>query len=98
MLDYWLNKVMYDLQHAELRTEFRRDPAAFLDRYPLSPEARNAALAGDVAYLLPRTNAYLMRFYVGYLGMPDDEFIRQLRACGTPEADEVIAAASPRRS
>ena len=80
-MDYWLSKLMYDLQHADLRKQFRDDPETFVSRYPLKPEVRRAALAGDIPFLQPLVNAYLLRFYFGYLGMGDAEFVATVRGC-----------------
>jgi hypothetical protein len=38
--------------------------------------------ADDVAYLSPLVNPYLLRFYFLVAGMPDDEFLRRIRATG----------------
>jgi hypothetical protein len=36
----------------------------------------------DVAYLSRRVNPYLLRFYFLMAGMPEDEFLRRIRAAG----------------
>lgn len=77
MRDYWLSKLFYDVQSAS--AEYRADRATFLARYPLRPEVKEALLRDDVAFLAPRVNAYLLRFYFGAAGMKDEEFIRRLR-------------------
>ncbi len=79
-MDYWLSKFMFDLKDPELLAEFRCDPEGVIDRYPLRPEIRRAALDGDVPTLLPLVNAYLLRFYFAYRGMKDDEFVPLVRA------------------
>ena len=80
-MDYWLSKLMYDLQNAELRKQFRADPETIIARYPLKPDVRQAALDGNIPFLQPLVNAYLLRFYFGYLGMGDAEFIETVRGC-----------------
>ena len=80
MREYWLNKLFYDVQRPPLRDEYRTDRERVLERYPLKPETRAALLAEDFAYLAPRVNPYLLRFYFQATGMPDEEFIRRLRA------------------
>lgn len=80
MTDYWLSKLFFDLKDPALAAEFRADRAAVMDRYPLAPDARAAVLADDVAWLGCRVNAYLLRFYFGFLGWDDARFIARLRA------------------
>jgi hypothetical protein len=82
-LDYWLSKLMYDLQDAELRQRFREDPESVIAGYPLTPAVRRAALDVDIPFLRPLVNAYLLRFYCGYRGMGDAEFIAAIRNCTT---------------
>jgi hypothetical protein len=78
MRDYWLNKLFFDLQQPELAAQFRKDRDAVLARYPMSAEVRRAVIEDDIAVLVPRTNAYLLRFYYAILGVKDAEFIRRL--------------------
>jgi hypothetical protein len=76
--DYWLSKLFYDLQSPALASEFRADRDAVVQRYPLSPDVRQAIAKNDVPFLAQRTNAYLLRYYFFAAGMKDDEFIRRL--------------------
>ena len=78
MRDYWLNKLFFDLQQPELAAQFKKDRDAVLARYPMSAEVRRAVIEDDIAVLVPRTNAYLLRFYYAILGVKDAEFIRRL--------------------
>jgi hypothetical protein len=80
-MDYWLSKLMYDLRDPALCAQFRREPEAVIDRYPLAPHVRRAALIGDVRVLQPLVNAYLLRFFFAYRGMGDDAFISAVRDC-----------------
>ena len=80
-MDYWLSKLIYDLGDRELQKQFREAPEAVLARYPLKPDVRQAALDGDVSFLQPLVNAYLLRFYFAYRGMSDAEFIAAVRDC-----------------
>ncbi|HEX9465622.1 MAG TPA: hypothetical protein VGB82_23720 [Alphaproteobacteria bacterium] len=80
MTDYWLSKLFFDLQDKATAAEYRANRAQALDRYPLKPEIRAAALADDVAVLAPLVNPYLLRYYFQVIGMPDQEFIARLRA------------------
>jgi hypothetical protein len=80
-MDYYLSKLMFDLRDPGLLAQYKADPSAVLARYPLAPEVRKAMLDGDIPFLQPRVNAYLLRFYFGYLGMGDAEFIANVRDC-----------------
>jgi hypothetical protein len=82
MRDYWLSKLFFDLQSPPLADEYRADRAKLLARYPLKPEVRAAVERDDVAYLAKLTNPYLLRFYFLMAGMPEDDFLRRIRASG----------------
>lgn len=80
MRDYWLSKLFFDLQSPPLAEQYRADRAKLLARYPLRPEVRAAVENDDVAYLAKLVNPYLLRFYFLMAGMPEDEFLRRIRA------------------
>lgn len=82
MRDYQLSKLFFDLQDPAKAAEFRGGRAAVLDRYALKPGVRAAVEADDVAALAPLVNPYLLRFYFLVAGMPEDEFLRRIRATG----------------
>jgi hypothetical protein len=82
MTDFWLSKLFFDMQDRAVREAFRADPGAVMDRYNLPEESRRAVLANDVAFMAPRVNAYLLRYYCGYIGMPEAEFLSRIRATG----------------
>ena len=87
MRDYWLSKLFFDLQSsAPLGAEYRADRKGILDRYPLKPEVRAAVERGDVAYLAPLVNPYLLRFYFLVIGMPEAEFLSKVRTAGADAA------------
>ncbi len=87
MTDYWLSKLFFDLtKDPSLAAEFRADEHKVIARYPLSAEVREAITADDVAFISPRVNAYLLRFYFQIRGMPEAEFIARLHAMKTKEA------------
>jgi hypothetical protein len=83
MRDYWLSKLFFDLQTPSAAAEYRADRGKVLARYPLKPELHAAIVASDVAALAPLVNAYLLRFYFLVAGMPEDEFLRRIRASAT---------------
>lgn len=88
MRDYWLSKLFFDLQTPAAAAEYRADRDKVLARYPLKPEMRAAIAADDVAAMAPLVNAYLLRFYFLVAGMPEEEFLRRIRASGTKAAGE----------
>lgn len=87
MTDYWLSKMFFDLQGPRATGEYRADRVSVIDRYPLAPEVREAVLADDIAFLAPRVNAYLLRYYFACVGMSDADFIARLRALKPGEAN-----------
>ena len=87
MRDYWLSKLFFDLQSPAAADEYRANRAQVLDRYALKPEVRAAVEHDDVAYLSKLVNPYLLRFYFHMSGMPENDFLRRIRAIGAkPEA------------
>jgi len=87
MRDYWLSKLFFDLQSsAPLGEEYRANRKKILDRYPLKPEVRAAVERDDVAFLAPRVNPYLLRFYFVVAGMPEAEFLGKVRTAGATAA------------
>jgi len=79
MRDYWLSRLFFDLQSPALASEFRKDRAAVIARYPLDSEVIQALQDDRVPFLAQRTNAYLLRYYFFAAGMKDDEFVRRLK-------------------
>jgi hypothetical protein len=88
MTDYWLSKLVFDLQAPGATTEYRADRKKVIARYPLAPEVVEALLADDVGFLAPRLNPYLLRYYFGFAGMSDPEFRAKLAAYGEQKATE----------
>lgn len=86
MRDYWLSKLFFDLQSPALAEEYRADRRKVLDRYALKREVRAAVEADDVAALVPLVNPYLLRFYFHMAGMPEDDFLKRIRASGAARA------------
>jgi hypothetical protein len=84
MTDYWLSKFIYDLQQPGAIPEYRADRQNVIARYPqLAPGTVQALLNDDVAFLAPRINAYLLRYYFGFAGMSDAVFLEKLHAMKT---------------
>ncbi len=79
MTDYWLSKLFFDLQAQGAGAEYRADREKVLARYPLADAVRKALLEDDVAFLAPRVNPYLLRYYFGAAGVSDEVFRRKLR-------------------
>ena len=92
MRDYWLSKLFFDLQSPPAADEYRARRAQVLDRYSLKPEVRAAVERDDVAYLAKLVNPYLLRFYFHVSGMPEDDFLRRIRAAGPPKIKDSATA------
>ncbi|HXE29896.1 MAG TPA: hypothetical protein VN656_15360 [Stellaceae bacterium] len=89
MTDYWLSKFIYDLQQPGAVPEYRADRQKVIARYPaLAPEVVQALMNDDVAFLAPRVNAYLLRYYFGFAGMSDEKFLAALHATQPGAAQE----------
>jgi hypothetical protein len=82
MRDYYLSKLFFDLQTPAVAAEYRAGREAVLARYPLKPEVLAAIENNDVAALVPLVNAYLLRFYFLVIDMPEEEFVKRIRASG----------------
>jgi hypothetical protein len=80
LVDYWLSKLMFDLQNPASAAKWKDDRVAILDQYPLRPDARAAVLDDDIEFLSRHVNAYLLRFYYSICGASDAEFIARLHA------------------
>ena len=80
MTDYWLSKFIFDLQKPGAIPEYRADRRKVIARYPLASDVVQALLNDDVAFLAPRINAYLLRYYFGFAGMSDEKFLAALHA------------------
>jgi hypothetical protein len=86
MTDFWLSKLFFDMQDAGVRDQFRADPDALMTRYRLPAQTMAAVKSSDLDYLAPRVNPYLLRYYCGYIAMPEDEFLRRIKTTGAPDA------------
>ncbi len=81
--DYWLNKLMFDLQGPDGKNLWSEHRETTIDKYPVSHEIRQALLSDDYEYLYPRTNPYLMRFFLLICGYDDQKSIEILSSIDT---------------
>ena len=79
MRDYWLSKLLFDLQAPAAADEYRAHRDQVLDRYPLKPEVRLAVVQEDVAVLASLVNPYLLRFYFVAIGKSEAWFLERIR-------------------
>jgi hypothetical protein len=85
--DYWLSKLMFDLQDPKLREAYHTNRASVLANYKLEPVVLRALETHDIGVLAPRVNAYLLRFYYQYSGVKDTDFIAGLRGLAAEKID-----------
>ncbi len=91
MRDYWLSRFFFEMQQPAVRERYAADPQGVMDGYRIKPEVQTAIRANDVGALSALTNPYLLRFYFGYVGMPEAEFLSRIRATGPGKtAAEVV--------
>ncbi len=64
---YPLNKLLFSFNHEENRKEFAADPAAYADKYGLTPEQKKALLNDDFLGML-RLGANI--YYLAKLAVP----------------------------
>lgn len=82
MTDYWLNKLIFDLQGPGAHERWAERREQVVDDYPVSPEIRRALLEDDFDVLQPLVNPYLMRFFLLICGHDDEGSIRILEGIG----------------
>lgn len=75
MTDYWLNKLMFDLQGPGAKERWQTRRAEIVAQYPLSPEVKRALLEDDIAVIQPLANAYLLRNFLLMCGYNDKQSI-----------------------
>jgi hypothetical protein len=85
MTDYWLNKLIFELQGPDGKDLWTNHRAETIDRYQVTPEVRKALMEDDIGTLLPLLNPYLMRFYLLISGFDDDASIAELSRYQTEE-------------
>ena len=79
---YGLNKVLFELHHRpDDLAAYKRDQETYLDRYTLTPRARNAIRDDDVAALYQAgANPYLLRAHCIGMAIPEAVSIGALRS------------------
>ena len=77
MTDYWLNKHEDGGRGLWMDPEKRR---AYIDGYKLSPSVRKALIEDDFTMLRPLINPYLMRNFLLFCGLGDEESKEVLHA------------------
>lgn len=92
MTDYWLNKLMFDLQGPGGKERWRNEREAVLDAYPFPPEMRQALIDDDLAKIQPHANPYLLRFYLLICGYDDAGSIEALSALDAGKQEREAAA------
>jgi len=90
MTDYWLNKLIFDLQGPDGKDLWTNHREETIDKYRVSPEVKTALMEDDVETLLPLMNPYLMRFYLLVSGHNDEQSIETLSAFQTEEERKKI--------
>ena len=88
MTNYWLNKLIFDLQGPDGKDRWTNHREDVIQGYDLSPEIRVALMEDDIGALLPLVNPYLMRFFLLMLGYDDDQSISVLAEFQTDEDKE----------
>ena len=88
MTDYWLNKLIFDLQRPDSKERWNSSREEVMDNYELAPEIRTALKEDDIGVLLPLVNPYLMRFFLLMLGYDDAKSIEVLSALQSDEDRE----------
>ncbi|MEE2997800.1 MAG: hypothetical protein VX700_11730 [Pseudomonadota bacterium] len=85
MTDYWLNKLIFELQGPDGREQWTNRREEVIAKYDLSLDIRTALIENDIGTLLPHVNPYLMRFFLLMLGYDDDQSISVLAEFQTEE-------------
>ena len=85
MTDYWLNKLIFELQGPDGKEQWTNRREEVIAKYDLSPDIRAALIKNDIGTLLPHVNPYLMRFFLLMLGYDDDQSISVLAEFQTEE-------------
>lgn len=89
---YQINKLCHrTLRDLEFRAAMRRDPAAAIAPFDLTPQERDAVLAGDVARLFEMgVHPFLLSFLTRYelFGLTTEVYSERIRKARDPWASE----------
>ncbi len=87
MTDYWLNKLIFDLQQPGGKERWLNHREEVVDEYPLDPDVRRALLEDDIDHIQPLVNPYLLRFYLLICGYGDAGSIALLNDIGQRQSE-----------
>ena len=90
MTDYFLNKLIFDLQGPDGKEQWANSRDQVINDYNLKPAFRQALKEDDIGVLLPHVNPYLMRFFLLLLGYDDQKSIAVLAEFQTKEDRERV--------
>ena len=85
MTNYWLNKLIFDLQGPDGKDQWTNHREEVIEKYDLSLDVQTALMENDIGTILPLVNPYLMRFFLLMLGYDDDQSIAALAEFQTDE-------------
>ena len=77
---YWLNQFCMSLMKADNREAFKADESAYLDRFPMSPEQKDAVLQRDWNRMIQLGGNI---YFTSKLGATDGKSFQQLAASMT---------------
>ena len=78
---YILSKVLYTLNRdAAAKVEFKSDPGAFVDRFTLSDEEREAILGKDIGKLyVLGVNGQILMHFAALCGVEWSDYLQRMR-------------------
>ena len=82
---YWLNQFCMSLMKADNRERFRRDEAAYLDEWPMSPEQKQAVLDRDMNRMISLGGNI---YFLAKIGATDGRSFQQMAASMTGLSEE----------
>src|SRR3954469_8180988 len=85
---YWLNQFCMSLMKADNRTAFKADEAPYLDRFPMTPDQKQAILARDWNGMIALGGNI---YFTAKLGATDGLSFQQLAAKMTGSTQEAYA-------
>ena len=83
---YWMNRVLYDVHHQASHLErYKARPDSYMADMPLDAALKAAIRDNDIgAMYLAGVNPYLLRAHCLGLHIPEDVFVKSLRAVAGP--------------